>query len=171
MVACEVTPVMKKEELKKTILAFIENHNTIALATERDGTPHVATVFYFNIGLNLYFLSSPFSRHGENFSYNPQVSGAINEDCSNWLLIKGIQMEGRIEEVGSILKNGKLAKAYVKKFSTVSDFLLSPQKLGQAITNKVAKVKFYKLTPFKIYFIDNEISFGHRTELVNIEKK
>lgn len=160
---------MKNDKLKKTILEYMERHNTVSLATEKDGVPHAATVFYINIGLDLYFLSSSSSRHGENFSHNPQVSGTINEDYSNWLLIKGIQMEGRVEEVGSILKNGKLAKAYVKKFPAVTDFLLSPKKLGQAIVKKVAKVKFYKLTPARIFFIDNEISFGNRDELLLAE--
>jgi len=157
---------MEKEKLKKTILEYMESHNTVSLATEKDGLPHAATVFYINIGLDLYFLSSPSSRHGENFSHNPQVSGTINEDYSNWLLIKGIQMEGQVRGVGGILENGKIAKAYVKKFPAVTDFLLSPKKLGQAIAQKVAKVRFYKLTPFKIFFIDNEISFGHRDELI-----
>ena len=160
---------MEQEELKKTILAYMKSHNTVSLATEKDGVPHAATVFYINIGLDLYFLSSPSSRHGENFSLNPIVSGTINEDYSNWLLIKGIQMQGRVKEVGGILENGRIARAYVKKFPAVTNFLLSPRKLGQAIAQKVAKVKFYKLTPSGIYFIDNEISFGHRDELLLAE--
>jgi len=160
---------MEQAELKKTILAYMKSHNTVSLATEKDGVPHAATVFYINIGLDLYFLSSPSSRHGENFSLNPIFSGTINEDYSNWLLIKGIQMQGRVKEVGGILENGGIARAYVKKFPAVTNFLLSPRKLGQAIAQKVAKVKFYKLTPSGIYFIDNEISFGHRDELLLAE--
>jgi len=78
-------------------------------------------------------------------------------------------MQGRVKEVGGILENGRIARAYVKKFPAVTNFLLSPRKLGQAIAQKVAKVKFYKLTPSGIYFIDNEISFGHRDELLLAE--
>ena len=157
---------MESDKLKKMILDYLKSHNTVSLATVRDGIPHAATVFYASIGLKLYFLSSPTSRHGENLSLNPKVSATINEDYSDWLLIKGIQMEGLVECVGGIVENGRIAKAYVKKFPTVADFLFSPSKLGRAIASKVAKVRFYRLTPSKIYFINNEIGFGQREELI-----
>jgi len=157
---------MEERQLKKTVLKYMEEHNTVSLATEKDGTPHASSVFYVNIGFALYFLSSPSSRHGENISHNPMVSATINEDYFNWLTIKGIQLEGLVENIGGILKNGRIAMAYVKKFPDVADFLLSPQGLGHAIAQKVAKVEFYKLTPSRILFIDNELGFGHRKELI-----
>ncbi|MFC1815803.1 pyridoxamine 5'-phosphate oxidase family protein [Thermodesulfobacteriota bacterium] len=159
------TNKVEKNELKKTILAYMQSHHTVSLATERNGVPHAATVFYVNIGYQLYFLSSPTSRHAENLSHNPKVSATINEDYSKWQLIKGIQMEGRVESVGGILENGRIATAFLKKFPDVADFLISPRKLGQAIAQKVAKVKFYKLIPARIYFIDNAQGFGKRNEL------
>lgn len=157
---------MEGTELRDTILKYMKEHNAISLASERDGIPHAASVFYVNIGFDLYFLSSPSSRHGENFAQNPRVSGTINEDYSNWLTIKGIQLEGIVENIGGILKNRDIAKEYIKKFPNVADFLLSPHKLGLSVARKVAKVKFYKLTPLKVYFINNELGFGHRGELV-----
>jgi uncharacterized protein YhbP (UPF0306 family) len=157
---------MEKEQLKETVLKYIEEHNTVSLATEKDGMPHASSVFYVNIRFDLYFLSSPSTRHGENLSQNPRVSATINEDYSNWLTIKGIQLEGLVENKGGILKNGRIAMAYVKKFPDVADFILSPEKLGQAIAQKVAKVEFYKLTPSRILFIDNEQGFGCRRELI-----
>jgi len=157
---------MEKAKLRDIILKYMEEHNTISLASEKDGIPHASTVFYVNVGFELYFLSSPTSRHGKNFSHNPRVSGTINEDYSNWLTIKGIQLAGVVENIGAILKNGRIAKAYVKKFPNVADFLISPQRLGQAIVQKVVKVKFYKIIPSRICFINNELGFGHRDELV-----
>jgi uncharacterized protein YhbP (UPF0306 family) len=157
---------MEKNELKRIILQYLENHNTVSLATEKEGLPHAATVFYVNIGFELFFLSSPASRHAQNFLHNHQVSATINEDYSNWLLIKGIQLEGQIESLGGILKNRGIAKTYVEKFPDVADFIFSPKKLAQAIAKKVAKVEFYKLMPSKIYFINNELGFGHRDELI-----
>lgn len=157
---------MEEKELKRAVLNYLKNHNTVSLATEKGGVPHAATVFYINIGFGLYFLSSPSTRHGENFSHNPRVSATINEDYSNWLTIKGIQLEGLVANMGGILKNGRTAMAYVKKFPDVADFLLSPQRLGQTIAQKVAKVNFYKLTPSRIYFNNNELGFGHRDELL-----
>jgi hypothetical protein len=157
---------MENKDLKKTVLAYMENHNTLSLATEKQGTPHAATVFYVNIGFDIYFLSSPSTRHGEYLLHNPRASATIDEDYSNWLLIKGIQLEGRITDVGGIVENGRIALAYVKKFPAVKDFLFSPHKLGDLIASKISGVGFYKLTPERIFFIDNEKGFGKREELV-----
>jgi len=157
---------MQKEELNKAILDYLQDHHTVSLATEREGLPHAATVFYVSIGFDLYFLSSPTSRHGENLSHNPRVSATINEDYDKWQLIRGIQLEGRVENVGGILDNGRIARAFIKKYPDVADFLVSPRKLGQAIARKVAGVRFYKIIPSRIFFINNAIDFGKREELI-----
>ena len=157
---------MEREALKKTIIAYMEIHNTLSLATQKDGAPHAATVFYVNTGFEIYFLSSPSTRHGEHLAHNPRVSATIDEDYSNWLLIKGIQLEGVVTGVGGIMENGRIAQAFVKKFPDVKDFLFSPQKLGELIASKVSGVIFYKLTPERIFFIDNEKGFGKREELI-----
>ena len=156
---------MKNRRLEEKILRYLETCNTISLATAVGDVPHAAAVFYVSIGVNLYFLSNPKSRHGENLIQNPWVSGTINEDYSNWLQIKGIQFEGRVECIGGILKQTRIARAYVKKFPNVADFLISPHKLGKEIAQKVSKVKFFQIWPTKIYFLDNSLGFGHREEL------
>ena len=157
---------MDKKELEKIILKYLASHHALSLATEGAGLPHAAAVFYINIGIDIYFLSSPASRHGINFSQNPKVSATINEDYAHWRQIKGIQMEGTIASVGGILENGRIAIAFIKKFPDVADFFSSPKKLGEAIFRKVEGVKFYKLIPQRIFFINNEEGFGHRDELV-----
>ena len=157
---------MKNQQLEQKIRQYLEICNTVSLATAVGGIPHAASVFYVNIGFDLYFLSSPKSRHGENLIKNPRVSGTINEDYSNWLQIKGIQLEGRTECIGGILKNGRIVKAYIHKFPNVADFLTSPHKLGKGIAQKVSKVKFYRILPTKIYFLDNSLGFGKRYEWV-----
>ncbi len=157
--------VMKDQQLAQKITSYLESCNTISLATAVGGIPHAASVFYVNIGFNLYFLSNPTSRHGGNMIQNPMVSGTINEDYSNWLQIKGIQLEGRVECIGGILKHARIVKAYVKKFPNVADFLTSPHKLGRGIAQKVSNVKFYKIQPLRIYYLDNSSGFGHREEM------
>jgi len=156
---------MQNRQLEQKIASYLESCNTISLATAVEGIPHAAAVFYVSIGFNLYFLSSPKSRHGDNLIQNPTVSGTINEDYSNWLQIKGIQLEGRVECIGGILKNARIVKAYVKKFPNVADFLISPHKLGKGIAQKVSSVKFYQIWPVKICFLDNSLGFGHKEEL------
>ncbi|MDI6726553.1 MAG: pyridoxamine 5'-phosphate oxidase family protein [Smithellaceae bacterium] len=153
-------------EKEKIILDYLNSHNTIALSTVGDGLPYGATVFYLNRGFIIYFLTDPTSRHGRDMAGNPAVAATIDEDYDNWLDIKGIQIEGTARTVGTIMENGPLALAYARKFPAVKDFLLSPQKLDCTILQKITKVLFYELTPRRIYFINNAISFGHREEFL-----
>jgi len=158
---------MEEVGLRKIILGYLESHHTLSLATlGDDGLPHAATLFYVNRGLNIYFVSSPASRHGLNFMHNAHASATINEDYSSWRIIKGIQLEGTVKAVGGIWENGRLALSFVKKFPDVADFFSAPQKLGEKIFSKVEGVRFYELIPSRIYFIDNEQGFGHRDELL-----
>ena len=157
---------MQKKELEQKIFHYMETHHTISLATAAGDMPHAASVFYVNIGFTLFFLSSPTSRHGENLTQNPRVSGTINEDYSNWLRIKGIQLEGRVECIGGIMKNAQIVNAYIKKFPNVAAFLICPNTLDTAIIQKISQVNFYRIIPSKICFIDNEPGFGHRDELI-----
>jgi uncharacterized protein YhbP (UPF0306 family) len=157
---------MNMENLQKTILDYMAAHNAMSLATEKEGIPHAASVFYVNREFDIYFLSSPTTRHGTNMTQNPKVSATINEDYANWLLIKGIQMEGKVESIGGIMENIDIARLYVKKFPYVKDFLFSPMKFGSNVAAKVAKVRFYTLKPTRILFLNNELGFGHREELV-----
>jgi uncharacterized protein YhbP (UPF0306 family) len=157
---------MERDALKKEITSYMESHNTLSLATEKEGMPHAATVFYVNAGFNIYFLSNSSTRHGGNLMHNPRVSATIDEDYSNWLIIKGLQIEGRVMSTGGIMENSAIALAYIKKFPDVKEFLFSPQKLGELIAAKVSGVIFYKLTPERICFTDNEKGFGKRETLI-----
>jgi len=161
-----VNEKMNAEDLRQTILEYMETHNAMSLATENEGIPHAASVFYVNRGFDIYFLSSPTTRHGTNLTQNPKVSATINEDYSNWLLIKGIQIEGKVETIGGIKENIDIARLYVKKFPYVTDFLFSPMKFGPKVASKVAKVRFHRLKPARILFLNNELGFGHRDELI-----
>lgn len=156
---------MQREELEKAIQYYMATHNTISLASLGEDGPHAATVFYVNQGWDIFYLSSPMSKHSQNLSRNPKVAATINEDYDNWLIIKGIQLHGVVEQVGSLRDNIALARAYIKKFPAVADFFLAPHKLGEHVMEKVSRVRFYKLIPHQIYFINNEIGFGHRDEL------
>ena len=158
---------MEEAELRKIILGYLESHHTLSLATVGDGgLPHAASLFYVNRGLDIFFVSSPASRHGLNLTLNAHVSVTIAEDYDRWRLIKGIQLEGKVKTVGGIWENSRLALSFVKKFPDVADFFSAPQMLGEKVFSKVEGVKFYELLPSRIYFIDNERGFGYREELL-----
>ncbi len=157
---------MAAGNLENRVIRYLEAHNTMSLATVGMEQPHAAAVFYINRKLDLFFISSPASRHGENLATNTWVSATINEDYRNWSDIKGLQLEGDVEQLGRLSEHEDIGAAYVKKFPDVGDFFKDPGELPDLIAGKVANVRFYKFQPSRIYYIDNSRGFGHREELV-----
>ena len=68
----------------------------MTLATCAGDAPWAATVFFASDDLQLYFFSSPDSRHCQNLALNPKVAVTIQEDYHDWRKIKGIQLEGQV---------------------------------------------------------------------------
>jgi uncharacterized protein YhbP (UPF0306 family) len=154
-------------ELKQQILEYMETHNTMTLATCRDDLPWAATVFYASDGLLLYFFSAPDSRHCQNLAANGRVAVTIQEDYRDWRKIKGIQLEGRVAAVDSLIEKGKATAAYARKYPDVMKIFANPA--SGALYQAFLKVRFYCVAPEKVFFIDNEQGFGKRRELVVAE--
>ena len=154
-------------ELKQQILEYMESHNTMTLATCRDDVPWAATVFYASDGLRLYFFSAPDSRHCQNLAANGRVAVTIQEDYRDWRKIKGIQLEGRVAAVDSLVEKGKAMAAYARKYPDVMKVFANPA--SGALYQAFLKVRFYCVAPEKVFFIDNEQGFGKRRELVVAE--
>lgn len=149
-----------QEALQKKVASYLHDHNVATLATGGGGDVWAAAVFYVNVGVNLYFLSSPTSRHTLNIAKSPRVAATIQEDYSDWRQIKGIQLEGAACEVTG--DEAALAyRMYVKKFPVVS--LVSKAPL--AIASALAKSRWFKIVPQRLFFIDNALGLGHREEL------
>jgi nitroimidazol reductase NimA-like FMN-containing flavoprotein (pyridoxamine 5'-phosphate oxidase superfamily) len=63
------------EKLRKKILALLDQHRIMTIATLRpDGWPQATTVGYVNEGLTLYFLCGLDSQKAANLSHNDRVS-------------------------------------------------------------------------------------------------
>jgi nitroimidazol reductase NimA-like FMN-containing flavoprotein (pyridoxamine 5'-phosphate oxidase superfamily) len=94
-------PNGKATSISDELRALAGRENTLVLATAADdGTPIATPLFYYaDDELNLYWLSSPDSRHSRNLSVRPSVAVAIFAQVSNWREIRGVQMEGVAEAV------------------------------------------------------------------------
>lgn len=156
---------MNEDELKVRISAYLEAHNSMSLSTVQSGQPHAAAVFYVNIAFDLYFISSPFSRHGEALAENSGASATVNEDYRHWGDIKGLQLAGDVLRLGRLSESPDLARAFSEKFPDVAHFFKDPADLPDTAAAKVDKVMFYRFRPTSIYYIDNSLGFGHRQEL------
>ena len=151
------------DPLKQQILSYLGSHNTMTLATCASDIPWAATVFYASDDLKLYFFSVPDSRHCQNLRANPRVAVTIQEDYKNWQEIKGIQLEGRIALVDSMTEKAKAMAVYARKYPEVIKRFADPT--SGVFYQAFLKVKFYCVTPEKVFYIDNAEGFGKRQEL------
>jgi uncharacterized protein YhbP (UPF0306 family) len=151
------------EELKRQILEYLQSHNTMTLATCMDSVPWAATVFYANDGLSLYFFSVPESRHCQNLAANARVAVTVQEDYKDWRQIKGVQLEGKVTLVDSVIENAKALAIYGRKYPDVVKLFTDPS--SGMFYKAFLKVRFYRVTPERVLFIDNAQGFGKRQEL------
>ncbi len=148
------------EALAVRVQAYLREHHVMSLASGGDEGVWAAAVFYANDGFATYFLSSPTSRHCRNLTKNPRVSATVHEDYADWPNIKGVQMEG----MASVLAGDEEEKArriYGAKYPVVGNLAQAPSSIVKALAN----VRWYKLNPERLYFIDNSTGFGHRDEI------
>ena len=151
---------------RSEVQAYLEAHNTVSLATVGPDGPWASTVFYVNLGLNLYFLSEPTTQHSRNMTANPTISATINEDYQDWREIKGIQMTATCAEVRGKVEAARALAAYVKKYPFVASFLQPGRLLeGMEIGGRPLNVHLYRIAPTRLFFINNARGFSHREEI------
>ena len=155
------------DALKQEVLDYVRGHNTMTLATCASDVPWASTVFYASDDLRLYFLSAPESRHCQNLSGNSRVGVTIQEDYKDWREIKGVQLEGNVKLVDSVIERAEAMAIYARKYPEVVKLFTSPD--SGVLSKAFLKVKFYCVTPTKIFFINNAQGFGKRQEWVVAE--
>jgi uncharacterized protein YhbP (UPF0306 family) len=146
--------------LRAQVQRYLREHHVMTLASQGDDGVWAAAVFYANEEFAFYFLSAPSSRHGRNFSGNPRVAATIQAEYADWREIKGVQMEGMVSILAG-MEEVEARSLYGAKFPIVG-------KIGQApasIIKALAKVRWYRFDPERLYFIDNSAGFGRREEI------
>jgi uncharacterized protein YhbP (UPF0306 family) len=138
---------------------YLAARNVMTLATQGPAGPWAAAVFYACEGSSLVFLSSPESRHCRNLAQDARCAATIQEDCSDWAGIKGIQLEGRVLELDGEERE-RAQSLYGGKFPIAASLATMPP----AIFEAMARVHWYRLLPERLRFIDNSKGFGHREE-------
>ncbi|CAG4882319.1 conserved protein of unknown function [Georgfuchsia toluolica] len=141
------------------LLEYLSTHNVMTLATIGEDGPWASAVFYVHEGTTLFFLSSPTTRHCRNIQYHPRVAATVQEDYSQWDMIKGIQIEGVASRLNAE-ESRRIADIYIRKFTFLKSLKI-PMELGAAMQ----KVAWYSLTPDFLYWIDNSRGLGNRERI------
>jgi uncharacterized protein YhbP (UPF0306 family) len=142
-------------------LDYLAGHRVMTLATHGADGPWAAAVFYASDGFNLYFVSSPASRHSRNLAAHAAVAATVQEDYLEWREIKGIQLEGTVEQLSGA-EEASARKLYGMKFPLAANLGSAPAAIAAAF----AKVRWYKLGAARAYFVDNAAGFGHRDQVL-----
>ena len=139
-------------------LDYLANHQVMTLATTGPLGVWAAAVFYVNEGFDLIFLSAGHTRHTQNMTAVPHVAATIQEDYRDWQQIQGIQLEGNVQLLTDVSRETAIGRYFQKyPFLTQAD---------AAMQAALAKVNWYRLTPERLFFIDNRLGLGHRDEIV-----
>jgi len=142
-------------------LEYLAGHRVMTLATYGPEGPWAAAVFYANDGFDLYFISSPASRHSRNLAAHAGVAVTVHEDYFDWREIKGVQLEGTVEPVSGA-EEARVRGLYGKKFPIAAALAAATAAIAAAF----AQVRWYKLAAVRAYFVDNSAGFGHRDQVL-----
>jgi uncharacterized protein YhbP (UPF0306 family) len=151
-------------DLTKKALELLHSQHILTLATCDGKSPWASSVYYVLSNKAFYFFSNPDSRHIVNSRDTRVVAGEVHDPSSSWSDIRGVQMEGTIEEGGFDIASTSAYALYIGRFTFIREMgkmPLSPM-MSLAALETSFKVAWYKFVPSAIYYLDNSIRFGYR---------
>ena len=148
------------EELREKILALLDQHRIMTLATLRpDGWPQATTVGYVNEGLTLWFLCGLESQKAANLARDDRVSLTIDHDTGKLMEITGLSMAAHAQAVTDRAEAEKVLRMLPLKYP-------EPQSVPIEMPTP-DDVRIFRVTPTVISVLDYSKGFGH-TDLVTV---
>lgn len=145
------------DDMRPVLREFLATHSTLALATagEQDGRPQVTPLFFASDNdLNIYWISSPDSRHSVNIADWDDVAATVYEPTWEWTGIRGVQIEGTARAVIGDEERNRALTVYSGKFPFVNE----------KFSGLIEESTFYVLRPRWIRWLDNARRFGYKQE-------
>ncbi len=143
------------------ILACMDAHHVMSLATCGPDGPHAANLFYAREEFSLLWISDPGSRHSVHIETQPRVAATIAKDYSNYSQINGLQIVGEASLVVDPSECTRLRYRLEQRFP----FLRAVEQASTQFREAYARVQIYRLTPLRIVLIDNSRGFGFKEAL------
>ena len=150
--------------LRNRVLEYLDGRTVIDLATEGPAGLWIAPVMYVHDELAMYFTSVSSTRHGVNMETTGHVAGAITDECRSWIQMKGLQFDGKVERVENRDELERVVTSYLQKYPFAAG-LWNGEQDPAVIAKDVGIHTFYKITPGKVLFTDNEHAPSGREEL------
>ena len=146
------------EEIKRKILALLDQHRIMTVATLRpDGWPQATTVGYGNDSLTLYFLCGLDSQKAANLARDNRLSLTIDHDTDQVMEITGLSMAAHAQAVDDQVEAEKALRLLMQKYPQ-QDSVPLPMP-------KPSDVRIFRATPTVISVLDYSKGFAH-TDLV-----
>ena len=161
---------MSSHDHLKNLIQRIElsltNHYTISIATAAKEESWSASVFYVSDQkLNIYFISFDESKHIQGILKNKRISATINQDVSDWMQIKGLQLQGVAYKVPEQHRKNIL-NAYRQKFDSIHQLLALPKTDDEKkIAKQFNSISLFCFEPHWIRLLDNSLGFGSKEEI------
>jgi len=146
------------EQIKEKILALLDQHRIMTIATLRpDGWPQATTVGYVNEGLTLYFICGLESQKAANLARDDRVSITIDHDTSNLMSIAGLSMAAHAQPVTDRAEAERILHRLPLKY---------PEQVALPMPMpSPEEIRIFRVTPTVISVLDYSKGFGH-TDLV-----
>jgi uncharacterized protein YhbP (UPF0306 family) len=145
------------DDYRDLALAYLGQCNVMTLATYGPEGLWAAAVFYASQEFALYYLSAGHTRHSLNIAANPRVAATIQKDYAGWQEIRGIQLEGDVQQLAGAAREQAVAR-YLAKYPFITE--ADPE-----VWEALQAVNWYRLTPRRLYLIDNSRGLGRRAEI------
>ncbi len=150
--------------LPKPVMAFLERHTTLTLATSTPhGTPAAAPLFFAVLpDGTLVFLSEEHTQHVQNLLRYPHVAVAIYQDGQSWETLWGVQARGEAFHLPAD-RQSAARDAYTRKFPFLQA-VTRPGKVARALRGPLSRAHWFGIHLTWIRLIDNRRGFGWKAE-------
>lgn len=146
----------KPMNLEPTIQKYLDQHEIMQLATERDGQPWCCSLHYVvDDALTFYWMSFADRRHSQEIAANPKAAIAVAVKTD--LPVIGIQVEGDAVQITDPADIEAAARLYNQKI------VRSQEWLDAYLAGNDEGFTFYKLVP-RMFVLFDRVAEGDPTK-------
>ena len=147
------------EKLHAELNVFLSHHRAVTLAyNDADGVGACGLWYVYDDDINLYFLTSPVTRHGRALLNGGDVAFTIHRDEQDWHAIQGLQGKGRCGPLPPA-QTPRIWRLYVQRYPFV---LQQFKDIDAALKNTL----FWVIKPTWMRLIDNTKGFGYKQGII-----